>query len=58
MPTKHSIPFREKLHAIGLIDAAKQSIRKVSLVVGVAKSTLHDNLANYRREIAAFELVF
>ena len=56
MPTKHSIPFREKLHAIGLIDAAKQSIRKVSLVVGVAKSTLHDNLANYRREIAAFEL--
>jgi hypothetical protein len=55
MPTKHSMPFQEKLHAIGLIEGAKHSLRKVSTVIGVAKSTLHDNLDNYRKDIAAFE---
>lgn len=55
MPTKHSIPFESKLHAVGLIEGAKYSFRQVSSVMGVAKSTLHDNLSSYRKDIIAFE---
>ena len=55
MPTKHSIPFESKLYAIGLLEGAKHSLRKVSSVMGVAKSTLHDNISSYRKDIVAFE---
>lgn len=55
MPKKHYMPFKSKLHAIGLVDGAKKSLRNVSMMIGTAKSTLHDNLKGYRKDIASFE---
>ena len=55
MPTIHSINLRSQLHVISLIDFGRESIRSVAAVVGVSKSTLHDNLGKYRIEVAAFE---
>lgn len=54
MPAKHSIPLQKELHALALVDA-KQPLRKVSKIVGVPKSTLHDNLDNYRSDVERFE---
>ena len=55
MPTIHAINLRSQLHVISLIDLGRESIRSVAGVVGVPKSTLHDNLGKYRIEVAAFE---
>jgi hypothetical protein len=54
MPMIHSIPFRSELHAISLIDFARQSVRAVAQAIGVPKSTLHDNLSKYRANIDSF----
>ncbi len=55
MPTLHSINLQSQLHAINLIDLGRESNRTVAEVVGVPKSTLHDNLGKYRIDVAAFE---
>lgn len=54
MSAKHYIPLRKELHALALVDA-KQPLRLVSKIIGVPKSTIHDNLDNYRSNIKAFE---
>lgn len=54
MPAKHSIPLRKELHALALVDA-KQSLRRASKIIGVPKSTLHDNLENYRSDVERYE---
>lgn len=55
MPTAHSINIQSQLHAINLIDFARESVRSAARIVGVAKSTLHDNLGKFRAEMTAFE---
>jgi predicted DNA-binding protein YlxM (UPF0122 family) len=55
MPKHHSISVELKLHAASLIDLEKQSIRMVANTIGVAKSTLHDNLNDYRNEVKRYE---
>jgi hypothetical protein len=55
MPTLHSIDLRTQLHVVSLVDFKKESIRSVARTVGLAKSTLHDNLGKYRAELARFE---
>ena len=54
MPARHSIPLRKELHALALVDA-KQPLRRVSKVIGVPKSTIHDNLENYRSDVERYE---
>lgn len=54
MPAKHSIPLRKELHALALVDA-KQPLRRVSKIIGVPKSTIHDNLEKYRSDVACYE---
>ena len=55
MPTLHSIDLRTQLHVVSLVDFKNESIRSVARTVGLAKSTLHDNLGKYRAEVARFE---
>ena len=55
MPAKNIIPLPKKMHALALIDTQKSSIRNTADSIGIAKSTLHDNLGSYRREVSEFE---
>ena len=55
MLAPYSTAFEQNLHAITLIDVANQSLRKTSAVVGIPKSTLHDNLEKYRSDMALFQ---
>ena len=56
MPKKHSLPLRKMMLAVTHLDEEQRSIREVSQLVGVPKSTLHDNIADYRLKIDQFEL--
>ena len=54
MPICKVIPLPTKLHALSLIDSGLSSIRSAALAVGVAKSTLHDNLGKFRDSVEEF----
>jgi len=49
MPKLNPIVLSKKLHAVSLVDSGLVSIRSAALAVGIAKSTLHDNLAKFRK---------
>ena len=53
MPTKNPISFQEKMHALTSIDVMGRSLRQTSMVMGIPKSTLHDNLPAYRETLAS-----
>lgn len=55
MLAPYSSAFERNLHAVTLIDVANQSLRKTSALVGIPKSTLHDNLEKYRSDMALFQ---
>lgn len=56
MPTPKVISLSSKLHALSLVDVGKASIRSAALTVGLAKSTLHDNLPKFRKAQKDFEV--
>jgi len=54
MPMRHKCDYSTKMRALSLVDESKSSIRKVSNILKIPKSTLHDNLPNYRANLASF----
>ena len=55
MPKKPSLPMRKMMLIVSNLDENHKSIRDLSKQIGVAKSTLHDNLPNYRSKIKQYE---
>lgn len=56
MPKRNNTTIQEKAHALKLIDDRDHSLREASGVVGIPKSTLHDNLSKFRAEVSHFEV--
>ena len=49
-----AISFERKLRLVNIKDDENLSFRETSARTGIPKSTIHDNIANYRQEVEAF----
>lgn len=49
-----AISFERKLCLVNLKDGENLSFRETSARTSIPKSTIHDNIANYRQEVEAF----
>ena len=54
MSVRHSSSLPSKLRALALVDHGSRSIREIAADLQIPKSTLHDNLPIYRRDVARF----
>ena len=54
MPKPITVPFSKQLRALSLIDSDLASVRYAAKNIGIPKSTLHDNLPNFRKELDSY----
>ena len=54
MPILKVISLSTKIHSISLIESPKSSLRSAAVSFGIAKSTLHDNIPKFRRDISGY----
>ena len=54
MPKPITVPFSKQLRALSLIDSDLASVRCAAKNIGIPKSTLHDNLPNFRKELKSY----